>query len=634
MPFRRKATLCPFVRALVGTGVSIVLIAGILFGTIHFYHQSLTQQHEVKSLYEILNRQIILAKEAGLLAQKLETNPGQVDPETDVVHHDLQHLANEINQEKERLYRWMVRTEGIKSLHDVRNTVSASNLLPLLEELQEFSEKLARAKSLRTKDSLEGLNFLTRDAQVALTDLLTFLSSKAEHEYRVLSQILMKRVYWFTIPVVLILLITWLLIFRPMYTALRGRNDRLSEAVLRAEAATRSKIEFLANVSHEIRTPMTAILGYLDLVQQDKSVSQKSLQHLDIIDRNARHLLRLIDEILDVSKADAGKLQLNPSETSLDELLFDIYSLLKIKAYERGIELIIRYEGPVPTTIYTDPVRLKQVLFNIVGNAVKFTSSGYVKVTVSMESKRRRLLVFDVEDTGKGIPKAHFSKLFKPFEQVDSSSTRTSTGTGLGLVLSKKITEKLGGNLTLEKSIPGVGTKFRIAISGGRVAQETASVREFPHNALANSSSNHRAPSPLSLLEGKRILIVDDVAENGYLFQVYLEHARALPEFATSGQEALEIANKHNFDLILLDLQMPGMDGFTTLERLRAKGVDCPIFALTAHAMNEEKERALQAGFNGFITKPIRSKEFLQILEEYFKSEENNRFREGRLSFS
>ncbi len=633
MPWSQKLPTRPFFRAFLGASVAVVLIVGILLGSIQLYHRNILQQQEVRRLYEILNRQIILNKEAGLLAQRLEVSLKSNSPARDV-HQELLVLSTEVRQERNRLEKWMQQSSG-KHIREIQQIVRVSNLPASLEELQNFTYQLARAESLRTRDSVKSLNFLTQDAQVTLTDLLNFLTTKVDHEYKVASQTLMVRAYWVAIPVGLILVITWLLIFRPMHSALRGRNDRLNEAVLRAEAASRSKIEFLANVSHEIRTPMTAILGYLDLVQQDQSVSPQSLSHLDIIDRNARHLLRLIDEILDVSKADAGKLQLNPSEAQLDEILFDIYSLLKIKAEERGIELIIEYDGPVPEVLYTDALRLKQVLFNIVGNAVKFTSQGFVKVVVSMEPRRRRLLRFDVKDTGQGIPKAHFSKLFKPFEQVDASSTRTSTGTGLGLVLSKKITEKLGGNLTLESSTPGVGTTFRISIAGGQVAADSCNLRKFPHSELTNNAIHHPSGmAPAGALDGRRILIVDDVVENGYLFQVYLEQARALPDFASSGAKALEMAKEKSYDLVLLDLQMPGMDGFTALEQLRALGFDKPIFALTAHAMSEERERALSAGFNGFITKPIRAKEFLETLEDHFRSREIRDLEIGRYSFS
>ncbi|MGD8450368.1 MAG: ATP-binding protein [Phycisphaerae bacterium] len=388
-----------------------------------------------------------------------------------------------------------------------------------------------------------------------------------------------------------------------------------------AEAATRAKSEFLANMSHEIRTPMTAILGFLDLINEGcagtcEFGAVERQQHIDTISRNAEHLLEIINGILDLSKIEAGKLELDQRPCSPVQLVADVQSLMQVRADQAGLRLTTEFVGPMPVTVCSDPMRIKQVLLNLVGNAIKFTEVGEVRLVVSLITggldgpAAEPLLQFDVVDTGIGMNPEQVERLFQPFSQADSSTTRRFGGTGLGLTISKRLAGLLGGDIRVE-SFPGRGSTFHFTIATGPldgvelIQQPSTAVRRRPGGAA-------RPPRP-SVADGRlecRILLAEDGPDNQRLISAILRKLGAEVTVAPDGGVAVEQALMAReagrpFDVILMDMQMPVMDGYGATRALRDQGYEEPIIALTAHAMAQDRDRCITAGCTDYASKPI-----------------------------
>ena len=383
---------------------------------------------------------------------------------------------------------------------------------------------------------------------------------------------------------------------------------QLREAKEQAEAASRAKSEFLANMSHEIRTPLTAILGYADLLRDGALEGLETRQQAEMVDsiRGAgRHLLDVINDILDLSKIEADRMIVERVETSLVAIVNDVEAMFRSRAKEKGLALCIEYESLVPEAMTSDPTRLRQVLVNLVGNAVKFTSVGEVTVRVSADRGAKRLVV-DVLDTGVGIAAEHAAKLFKPFEQADQSVTRRFGGTGLGLAICRRLARLMGGDVSLPLSEVGKGSCFRVELplvveEGVRWVDAKRTV-EAPTLSLASVGE-------ASSLRG-RVLLVEDGVDNQRLMSFHLRKAGAEVEVAENGSVGLlaierAAAAGKPFDLVLTDMQMPVMDGYTMTSLLRARGTTTPVVAVTAHAMAEDRQRCLDAGCDDYATKPV-----------------------------
>lgn len=385
-------------------------------------------------------------------------------------------------------------------------------------------------------------------------------------------------------------------------------------SIVVAEVANMTKSAFLANMSHEIRTPLGAVLGFSELMlNPDASVSER-FNNMEIIKRNGELLSNIINDILDLSKVEAGKLEVERVDVPFNEVMAEIGSLLNLEATEKGITLRVTSEGIIPAMIKTDPLRLRQILLNIVGNAIKFTQKGSVEVKVKLlaEVDRNTKLAFIIKDTGEGITADQASRLFMPFTQADPSTTRRFGGTGLGLALSKKLANILGGDITLKESTPNLGSTFMVTIDPGTSQEVLFQSGQFAHQITNIPDLDQPVP-----LKNLKILIVDDSYENQVLIKKFLAMAGATSETASNGREAVEKALKGNFSLILMDLQMPEMDGYEATKELRAKGFKRPIIALTAHAMKEDRRRCLEQGFDDHMTKPINRHLLLQALAEY-----------------
>jgi signal transduction histidine kinase/HPt (histidine-containing phosphotransfer) domain-containing protein/ActR/RegA family two-component response regulator len=377
-----------------------------------------------------------------------------------------------------------------------------------------------------------------------------------------------------------------------------------------AEAAARAKGEFLANMSHEIRTPMTAILGFTTLALK-REVPPKVKDYLQKIDAAGQSLLGVINDILDFSKMDAGKLELEAIPFNLNEVLLRVRDLFAEQARAKGISLLVAAEQGMPDFVVGDPSRLAQILVNLVSNAVKFTKEGEVALEVSVHERRddEVLLSFEVRDTGIGMAQAQIDRLFQAFSQADTSTTRHYGGTGLGLTISKNLTELMGGNITIA-SEPGVGTIFVVMVT-------------FPVAATASAPQAFVSPAQstgeVRLARHTRILLVEDNTINQQVATELLISAGYSVEVANNGVEAVHMAEAQQYDAILMDIQMPEMDGYEATRRLREgmRQPNVPIIAMTAHAIAGYREQCLARGMNDYITKPISPAELYRTLARW-----------------
>lgn len=401
-------------------------------------------------------------------------------------------------------------------------------------------------------------------------------------------------------------------------------SQSLEHEIKLKDDANRAKSEFLANMSHEIRTPMTAILGFLDalgdIVSRDKA-TKEAVEMVSIIRSNAGHLMTVINDVLDVSKIEAGKLTIELLEVDPILIVEESISLLKPIADEKGLSLEAKFDGQVPARILSDSVRLKQVLVNVLGNAIKFTDSGEVVIEVSSHQSaenNRTFLSYRVRDTGIGMSPEQVEVVarFNAFQQADASMSRRFGGTGLGLRISAALCEMLGGELAVESEL-GVGSVFTITIDGGetsaledisgqkkRVVQVLPRIGEMPTES--SCEKGHR-------LEGRSVLLVEDGVDNQRLISFFLRKEGADVAIASDGQQGVECfrAQPDKFDFVLMDMQMPIMDGYTAASLLRSEGYKKPIIAITAHAMTSDREKCYQAGCDGYLSKPIDRERFI-----------------------
>lgn len=386
-------------------------------------------------------------------------------------------------------------------------------------------------------------------------------------------------------------------------------RDVAKELQKTAEAANQAKTQFLANMSHEIRTPLGAVLGYADLLTDADVSSKEKSTFLAALQRNAHLLSNLIEEVLDLSKVEADKMAVEKLSVSIKDILDDVVGALQLKAQKKGLLLAIDVKNKLPESVDTDPTKLKQILINVIGNAIKFSERG--QVLISVETKSQLIvgqpveLEFNITDHGIGISEENQKNLFQPFVQADSSMSRRFGGTGLGLMLSRKLAQLLGGNLVLAESKPGVGSRFTLNIQGGNYKPQPVT--------KVWAGQNQQGVQPLQNL---KILVVEDSSDNQFMINRFLQAVGASVETADNGRQGIEKAMRNNFDLVLMDIQMPLMNGYEATQQLRALGFQKPIIALTAHALKGERENCFKMGFNEYMTKPLNKDQLYKVLSE------------------
>lgn len=418
-------------------------------------------------------------------------------------------------------------------------------------------------------------------------------------------------------------------------TRRRLAEIQLAKSQQAAEAANRAKSAFLANMSHEIRTPMTAIMGYLDLLSEGCArkcqVARPDVGNpLDVISQNAKHLLQLIDDILDLSKIEAGKLEIEHTICSTCGILQEVVSLMKVRAIAKGLTLDIECAGPIPETIQSDPTRLRQILLNILGNAVKFTEVGGIRLVVGLaNSPQGPMLQINVVDTGIGISHEAQGGLFQPFTQADVSTSRKYGGTGLGLTICKRLAELLGGDITVE-SEPGKGSTFTFTLPTGcldgvRTVENPAELR-----FQVREEKSPKVVRDCKPLADRRVLLAEDGLDNQRFIAFVLKKLGAEVVVAENGRMAARLiaaseTDGKPFDLILMDMQMPVMDGYQTTQYLRSQNWPGPIIALTAHAMQDDRKKCLDVGCSDYLAKPIDRDRFTELLIQYIGASPSQR---------
>jgi PAS domain S-box-containing protein len=417
-------------------------------------------------------------------------------------------------------------------------------------------------------------------------------------------------------------------------------NRRLEETTARAgkmaakaEAANRAKSEFLANMSHEIRTPMTAILGFADLLLEQGHTDNTSAEQIDAaetIKANGEYLMCIINDILDLSKIEAGKMSIEQIECSPCAIIAEVASLMHVRADAKGLPLRVEYDGAIPQTIHTDPTRLRQILVNLIGNAIKFTEAGDIRLIARFSplASDDGSLHFDVIDTGIGMTEEQTARLFAPFAQGDASTVRRFGGTGLGLVICKRLAQMLGGDVSVVETHQGAGTHVRLTVTTGSLVG--VPMIDAPLVATSIRTESHRPEAPVDdpSLTGCRILLAEDGPDNQRLISHVLRKAGTEVSLAENGCLAVDSAllaagERKPFDVILMDMQMPVMDGYEATRTLRSKGYTGAIVALTAHAMAQDREQCLNAGCDDYATKPIDRHLLLKTISRLVQTREH-----------
>lgn len=404
------------------------------------------------------------------------------------------------------------------------------------------------------------------------------------------------------------------------------RQSALEAQRAAAAAASRTKSQFLAHMSHEIRTPLTAILGYSDMLLATLEQPEQ-LDAARTIKRNSEHLLEILNDILDFSKIEAGRLDVECVRCSPAQILTDVASLLQVRAAAKGLTLKIESDGPLPEVITTDPTRLRQILLNLVANAIKFTEAGEVRIvarTVCKSGEPWRLEV-DVIDTGIGISPEQMRRLFQPFSQADASTTRTYGGSGLGLAISRQLARLLGGDLQAV-SVPGQGSTFTLSLGVGSLHGVPLVKMEDALTTVAADAPSVQDPTS-GLLKGRCILVADDAPDNRRLVACILRNAGAEVHMAENGRQVVEMALStsvgwgrrwydcpRRYDAILMDLEMSLLDGREATRFLRQRGYTQPIIALTAHALDEHRRTCLEAGCTAFAPKPVQRDPLVRLI--------------------
>jgi signal transduction histidine kinase/CheY-like chemotaxis protein len=552
-----------------------------------------------------------------------EDNDTSIQRLIDVVHTELT-LLKRYNNDGSETREWKLENEELNSYLRIQELHRALS--------EKINSIIAQRKQLTPPEVLAAIRECDDILYNRLSPVLSSLHVSETEEMLSRETTMLDHTHLFERLAIGTCLATLVVVLTGTYFLRRALTDLAKKEA--AAAADRAKSEFLANMSHEIRTPMTAILGFTDILTQGVTDPER-IKTASIVKRNGEHLLDIINDILDLAKLDAGQVDVVRESCSPSQIVTDVATLMQVRAAAKKLELKVEFDGKIPETIQSSPLRLRQILINLVGNAVKFTETGTVQLVTRLirDENGRPKMQFDVIDTGVGISQENISKLFHPFTQVDSSRTKTIEGTGLGLAISRRLANMLGGDIGVA-SVAGQGSTFSATAETGPLEGVKMLEPREASQASAATSAPAAAKAPRPKLQG-RILLVEDGPDNQRLISFFLRRAGAEVTLADNGIVAMEIIQEAMrnsgsrealgsappFDLILMDMQMPLMDGYEVTQRLRAMGYRLPIVALTAYAMSTDRQKCLDAGCDDYATKPISEAILLQTLATHLRKQ-------------
>ena len=414
-------------------------------------------------------------------------------------------------------------------------------------------------------------------------------------------------------------------LLRNRITELEQISQDLTNARVAAEKASDAKSQFLVNMSHELRTPMNAILGFADLLSEPSLILEDRLHAIATVQRNGRHLIEIVDDIIDLSKIESGQLTVDRSPCSPQDIVAQVASLMRAQAGNKGLTLKVEYNGLIPKTVQTDARRLRQILINLINNSIKFTKEGGVRLVVSMASEpddANPVICFEVIDTGVGMTRAQLARAFDAFAKTDPATSQQFGGTGLGLMISKSLARLLDGDVTI-RSAPGMGSTFSVTIATGSL-KGVEMIPDPTEIDPGDGDSDTVSVEPIQI--SGRVLLAEDGPDNQWLISYLLRDAgveiMVVPDGNAAYEQAMQSQERGQpFDVILMDMQMPVMDGFSATTKLRTRGYTAPIVAVTAQSMKGDRERCLAVGCDEYMAKPIDKTGLLSMLRRFMAYE-------------
>lgn len=571
----------------------------------------LIEQYDIKIEYAYKMRSVVLHRYNLLLTMLF------ID--------DAFELDDKVNEFHEAGYGFRIARAA---LHALPMSKEEETLHDLIDQATILPHRfnIRAAELFRTSGSRDEILKILRDAKIPQNELLLlvekFITLQREGDEKAKEyskKIFEESVFWISLLGFIAFLIS-ILISRYVGKAVADKNEQLEQAskemaiaYKKAEEATIVKSDFLATMSHEMRTPLTAIIGFAETTLFSEQTIEQRQNAIQTIIRSGKHLLQIINNILDLSKVEANKIDVENVELQTFDLLTDIENLVRPMAEDKGLGFSINYLFPLPKKITGDGLRIKQILINLCNNAVKFTEEGYVLINVS-SNKDDGTLLFEVVDSGVGISEEQQKFIFDAYRQADSSTTRRFGGTGLGLSLSKELAELLGGTLTVESELDK-GSKFKLSLKF-----DTNNVKNivFDREHIPVVKESRVKVKPTVHLSG-HVLLAEDNKDNQELFSIYLHRMGLDVTIVENGQEAVDAAKDNCFDLVLMDMRMPVLNGLDAIQILRKNGLEKPIIVLTANAMREDQDACYDAGANGFLSKPVNVNEFNNTLKTHLK---------------